>query len=199
MGENEQGRGRSGFGGQAQTAGDGEIDGMPVGVGDDEGKGAGLESFLDGPQEVLRFAQAHCEQPVARHAETGEAVTIKSAPFAIGMAEPDPEQRTQGALRHQQTAQCKTGGKTHGSGGIGIGAGGNLMDGVRSKTKRRQTGIDRRYTQGPGKVGNGRQPLDSRNAGAQSSQQSRRLRATPWCCIDLGRSGHVDPCVLVLF
>ena len=69
-------------------------------------------------------------------------MTIKPSPFGVAVAEPAPEKGAGKTFPEAKAADSEAQGKSHGGGGIGIGACRNLMQGIQGKTLGRQMPIE---------------------------------------------------------
>lgn len=182
MGEDEKKRRSPFLRGETQPAGDGEVDGAGIGVGDDDGESARAQRFLDGPQEGIRLSQGDGEKTLARQAESDEPVTMELSPFGGAAAKPRPQERTVAFPRHKETAEGERRGKAHGGRSVAVARGGDLMDGMGSKAAGWKVAVDAAFAQPPQGGGGGggsrqqrRMALDPGDAGPQSREKGGAL------------------------
>ena len=80
------------------------------------------QGLLDRPEERFGFPQGNGEELIMGKTQSSKAVAIEPSPFDIAMPEPAPEDGA-GAIIPFRVSEREAKGKTHGSRGMGIGAG----------------------------------------------------------------------------
>ena len=156
---------------------------MGVEPGHHRRKGAGTQSFLDGPKERAGSVKGKGQKPVTGKPQSGDAMAVEPSPFGIAARERTP-QKGAGFAFQIETADGEAQGKTHGGGRIGIGGGGNFMKGVESKALCGKTIIDGSSAQGPAagmiRRAQARRPaLDFSDAAAERGEPAPLAQAGP--------------------
>ena len=147
---------------------------MGVEPGHHRRKGAGTQSFLDGPKERAGSVKGKGQKPVTGKPQSGDAMAVEPSPFGIAAGKRAP-QKGAGFAFQIETADGEAQGKTHRGRRIGIGGGGNFMKSVESKALCGKTIIDGSSAQGPTagplrRAQTGRPTLDFGDAAAERGQ-----------------------------